>query len=423
MNEVGARHLAETLKRMPAPRLLRNTNGTLGHRSNDALGPFTKRAARLDSERLIEVTQGVATELNVCIGVRWHDDERIAGIAGLTVQLNHAAAFRQHAMASENGGEPSLVELAGRMLDFESITTRVLLLGPAPAGSRASWITPAEAGEAVEKAIAGEPAETLWSHIDSERIEQFDKCYNPTAAARQIWANRANGMQTALKTDVHKIEAEYSGPTVQMDASVSPTAVIHDGAMIAMQVTVDDNATVGAHTKVGRHCKIGRGVRIGERCYMNVRAQVDDTATIGSRTTLEAEVKIRGGAIIGSNVRIGEKSEIGARTIIGAGTKVRKNVTIENNTIVEQNCEIGADSKVGKNVNIENQVFIGEHVTICNARIRSASAVPDESVIENDDEAEQLTIGIEQAKPEQDAADDGGQRPRGEGQPAGSDHA
>ena len=421
MNEAAARQLAQKLRRMPAPRLLRSPNGTLGHRSNDALGPFTKRAARLDSEQLIDVTQGVATEFNVCIGVRWHDGERVAGIAGLTVQLDQAGAFQHHTIASENGGKPSLVDLAGRMLDFGSITTRVLLLGPAPVGSRASWITPAEAGEAVEKAIAGEPAKTLWSHIDTKRIEQFDKSYHPTASAHRIWANRAKGMQGAPQTDVDRIEAKYSGPMVPTSASVSPTAIIHDGAVVEILTTVHDNATVGAHTKVERHCIISTGARVGERCHLGGGVHIDDTATVGSRTRLHSRVMIRVGAIIGSNVQIGEKSEIGPRSIIGAGTKVHSNVRIENSTIVERNCEIGNNSKIGKNVKIENEVVIGRGVTISNARIRSASAVPDDSVIRNDTDADQFTIGIDQAKAEQRTPDDKGKTPHGEGQPTASE--
>jgi len=182
---------------------------------------------------------------------------------------------------------------------------------------------------------------------------------------------------------------------------VHASAVIHDSAQIAENVTIgphvviDQNVQIGEGTKIIASVSVGPGVIIGKECTLYPGSVVRELCTLGDRVILQpgaiigscgfgytpdpktgkhTKLEQLGTVILGDDVEIGANSTIDrARfktTLIKKGTKIDNLVQIahnvelgENNIIVSQS-GIAGSSKLGNNVCLGGQSGVVGHVSI-----------------------------------------------------------
>ena len=183
-------------------------------------------------------------------------------------------------------------------------------------------------------------------------------------------------------------------------AGIHPTAVIHESAHIAPDVSVgpyaviDENVRVNSGSFIGAHTFLGPRVSIGTDCHLHPHVTIRERCVIGNRVILQP------GCVIGScgfgytnneqghyvkleqtgNVVIEDDVEIGANscvdrarfksTRISRGSKIDNLVQIAHgvslgpdNCFVAQ-CGIAGSASTGKRVLIAGQSGITGHVSI-----------------------------------------------------------
>ncbi len=181
---------------------------------------------------------------------------------------------------------------------------------------------------------------------------------------------------------------------------IHPTAIIHETAKLASDITVgpyaviDANAEIGKGTTIGPFAYVGSSVSIGEYSTLYPHTVIREFCSLGNRVTLQP------GAVIGScgfgfttsktgehtkleqlgNVIIEDDVEIGANstidrarfktTRIGKGTKidnlvqVAHNVEIGKHNIICAQTGIAGTTKTGRNVMMGGQVGVVGHLEI-----------------------------------------------------------
>jgi UDP-3-O-[3-hydroxymyristoyl] glucosamine N-acyltransferase len=181
---------------------------------------------------------------------------------------------------------------------------------------------------------------------------------------------------------------------------IHPTAVIHETARIAPNVTIgpysviDRDVTIGEGTIIEAHVSIGFDVKIGKNCHFYPGSIVREKCEIHDRVILQP------GAVIGSCgfgfipnalghyqkleqlgiVILEEDVEIGANTTIDRSrfkaTILRKGTKIDNLCQIAHNVQVGehnviaaqtgiaGSSKTGKHVMLGGQVGIVGHVEL-----------------------------------------------------------
>lgn len=182
---------------------------------------------------------------------------------------------------------------------------------------------------------------------------------------------------------------------------IHPTAIVHEGATIAENVTigpyavVDAEAVIGEGTSLAPFSFVGAGSLIGKDCTLHPHAIVREHCQIKDRVILQP------GAVIGScgfgyttdakgehqklhqlgNVILEDDVEIGANATIDRSrfktTRVGKGTKIDNLVQIAHNVELGdhnllaaqtgiaGSTKTGRNVMMGGQVGVVGHLEIC----------------------------------------------------------
>lgn len=193
-----------------------------------------------------------------------------------------------------------------------------------------------------------------------------------------------------------KLLEESAGP-----ATIHPTAIIAENALLAPGVAVgsyaviEAGAVVGAETLIGSGAVIGAGVRIGTGCRIYPRVVIYPGVALGDRVVIHAGAVLgadgfgyvrdeatreylqfpqQGTLIIEDDVEVGANSTIdrGAleTTRIGRGVKIDNLVHIGHNVRIGQNVVIAAQTGIsgstviGDGAIIGGQVGIGDHATV-----------------------------------------------------------
>jgi len=183
-------------------------------------------------------------------------------------------------------------------------------------------------------------------------------------------------------------------------SGIHPTAVIHETAHLAEDVTIgpyaviDANTEVGSGTFIGPFVSIGTHVQIGKNCTLHSHSVVREYCALGNNVILQP------GAVIGScgfgyttcesgmhtklqqlgNVIIEDNVEIGANTTIDRArfktTRICKGTKIDNLVQIAHNVEIGeynilcaqtgiaGTTKTGRSVLMGGQVGVVGHLEI-----------------------------------------------------------
>jgi UDP-3-O-[3-hydroxymyristoyl] glucosamine N-acyltransferase len=193
--------------------------------------------------------------------------------------------------------------------------------------------------------------------------------------------------------------------TAEGSPIIHPQAVVHPGACIGGDTTIDRFAVIGANTVIGARCRIAAGVVIGASCrigddvVLHPRVVIYDDTVIGDRVTVgprsvigadgfgyrfqrgrHVKVPQLGNVVIGADVEIGAGAAIdrGAfgSTTIGAGTK------IGNLSQIAHNCRIGRHNQFANQVGIGGSTCTGENVVLGDqAGIKDHMDIGDDTVL------------------------------------------
>lgn len=174
--------------------------------------------------------------------------------------------------------------------------------------------------------------------------------------------------------------------------TISPFAVVGDGAIIGERVFVGPGAVIGEGVMIGADCCIHANVTIYAHCLLGEKVIVHSGTVIGADGYGYA-VNERGEHIKRPQVgivRIEDDVEIGANscidratfgeTVIGRGTKIDNLVQVAHNVEVGENCllvsqvGISGSTVLGRNVVMGGQSATAGHVRIADQTMIAARA-------------------------------------------------
>ena len=246
-----------------------------------------------------------------------------------------------------------------------------------------------------------------------------------TSAASAIIAGRfaVSGTKPFLICDQPRLAfaraAQFLHANKRGSGTIHATAVVHDSAKLANDVTVEEYAVVRERAVIGDQSRVGAGAIIAEGVVVGSFCEIYPNVTIYPGCRLRDRVIVHAGTILGSDgfgyvrdrssgkyqkfpqigrLEIEDDVEIGANctvdrgaldvTRIGRGTKVDNLVHIGHNAIIGENVVIAAQTGVSGSAIIENDVVIGgqvgiaDHVRIQEGTILGAqSGIPSKKVI------------------------------------------
>lgn len=176
-------------------------------------------------------------------------------------------------------------------------------------------------------------------------------------------------------------------PQPQVEAGISPHAVISESAQIAKSAEIGAWVTIGEKVKIGERviihpgCTISDQVEIGEDSVLYPRSTIYSRCVIGKRVILQA------GVVIGSDgfgnvkdngewlsipqigrVVIEDDVQIGANTTIDRGTLndtlIKQGARLDNQIQIAHNVEIGRNTAIAGCVGIAGSTVIGSDCLI-----------------------------------------------------------
>jgi UDP-3-O-[3-hydroxymyristoyl] glucosamine N-acyltransferase len=245
-------------------------------------------------------------------------------------------------------------------------------------------------------------------------------------AAAVIAGDFASNGQLAkplLITPHPRLAFARAGVWLQTSEQVAPaphaSAVIHPGARVAKNVSIEERAVIRDRVSIGEGTRIGAGCVVGPNVTMGRNCQLYPNVTVYPGVQLGDRVMVHAGAVLGSDgfgyVRdaktgryekfpqvgrliLEDDVEIGANSTVDRGaldvTRIRRGTKIDNLVHVGHNVEIGEDvviaaqtgvsgsSVIEDGVIIGGQVGIADHVRIESGAILGAqSGIPSKKII------------------------------------------
>ena len=211
-----------------------------------------------------------------------------------------------------------------------------------------------------------------------------------TAAARIVVERPHDAMLTVIprlyraaarEPGVHSTARLGRGVTLGSDVTISPYAVVGDGAAVGDRAWVDAHAVVGAGVTIGSDSRIFPSATLYSGTTVGSRVVIHAGARIGSdgfgyvfRNGIHDKIPHVGRCIIEDDVEIGANTTIDRGsiddTIVGAGTKIDNLVHIAHNVRVGRLCLIMAQvgvagsARIGDGVVIAGQAGIGGHAAL-----------------------------------------------------------
>lgn len=176
-----------------------------------------------------------------------------------------------------------------------------------------------------------------------------------------------------------KIATLFDRPSNSVQMGIHPTAVIAEGATIAVNVSVGPHCFIDSGAVIDTNAVIGPGCIIGRDCHVGAYSKLVARVTLVTRVKLGQHVLVHPGAVIGAE---------------GFGLAFDKSQWLKipqmGGVIVGDNCEIGANCTIDRgaledtiledDVHLDNQiqiahnVFIGAHTAMAGCSAVAGSA-------------------------------------------------
>lgn len=172
----------------------------------------------------------------------------------------------------------------------------------------------------------------------------------------------------------------------EKERTVSPSAIIEDGAMIGENVSIGPFTFISSETDIGNDCVIGSNVTIKGKVHIGNRTVIQSGAVIGEdgfAFTKNDEkltfVKHYGGVWIGDDVSIGSNTCVVRGTI--DDTVIKNMAKIDNLCHIAHNALIGERVEIVASSTIMGSVSIGDDTWVATSMIRDQRKVGSNSVI------------------------------------------
>lgn len=172
---------------------------------------------------------------------------------------------------------------------------------------------------------------------------------------------------------------------------VAATAIVHETASVAADVTIADHVVIGAYCRIAAGVSIAANTVIEDHVCIGEHSRIAANVTIGHHTQIGSHVHIHSQASIGSDgfgyaphqtdagfawekiaqlgkVVIGDKVRIGANTCIDRGalgdTIIGNGVIIDNLVQIAHNVQIGDHTAIAACTGISGSTKIGKHCVL-----------------------------------------------------------
>ncbi len=150
---------------------------------------------------------------------------------------------------------------------------------------------------------------------------------------------------------------------------IHPSAVIHDTAEIA------DNVTIGPNSVIGQHCKVGQGTIIAPNVVLQEYVTLGENCKISPMAVLGGEpqdLKFKGEV---SYVTIGNNTQIREGVTVNRASGEGLTTSLGNDCLLMAYAHMGHNVQVGNGVILINAVQIGGHVTVDDFSVISSTTV------------------------------------------------
>jgi UDP-3-O-[3-hydroxymyristoyl] glucosamine N-acyltransferase len=162
-------------------------------------------------------------------------------------------------------------------------------------------------------------------------------------------------------------------------AAVSPTALVEDGAVLGVGVSIGHFAVVEAGAVLGDGCRVGHHavVRAGSKLGADVR--LDEGAVVGKRPMRAARSATTGANADLPPAEIGDGTLIGAYAVVYAGCQIGQRVLVADGATVREDVTVGDETIVGRGVAVENGCRVGARCKLeTNAYLAAFTTVEDD---------------------------------------------
>ncbi len=269
------------------------------------------------------------------------------------------------------------------------------------------------------------PGDLTWV-VDRQHAAQLSEC---RASAVLLRSGFKNGQLSAIVCDqpelgISKVLGCFMPPLPHPPVGVDPTALIADGATLALETAIGPRvliqrdvaigrrsiihagAVIAMETQIGEDCIIWPNVVIRERCRIGNRVVIHPNTTIGADgfgynfdETHFRKIPHIGTVRIEDDVEIGANSCIDrgkySETVIGRGTKIDNLVQIAHNVRIGENCcivsqvGIAGSTELGDFVTLAGKVGVKDNIRI-GSQVQAAAC----SCIAGDVEDGQIVVGV-----------------------------
>ncbi|MCM3871875.1 MAG: UDP-3-O-(3-hydroxymyristoyl)glucosamine N-acyltransferase [Pyrinomonadaceae bacterium] len=198
-------------------------------------------------------------------------------------------------------------------------------------------------------------------------------------------------------------------PQKRREPFIHPTAVIGEGANIALTAYIGPHVSIGEHSTIGTGTRIEAGVVVGDYVTIGIDCVLHPNVTLYDGVTIGDNVVLHAGVCVGADgfgyvrddvgyhkfpqvgtVVIEDDVEIGAHTCIDRGslgrTRIGRGTKLDNQIHVGHNCDIGervviaAQTGISGSVTIEDdcviggQVGFGDHIRVQSGAVIGSKA-------------------------------------------------
>jgi len=140
--------------------------------------------------------------------------------------------------------------------------------------------------------------------------------------------------------------------------NIHPTAIVHEGAQLGVDVEVGPYSIVGPHVKVGDRTKVMPQVFLDGRTTFGAECTIFPFASIGSQTQ---DLKFKGGM---TYVEIGDKTTLREYVTVNSGTADGEVTRVGSNCHIMAYCHVAHGCKVGNRVIMANLASLSGDVLV-----------------------------------------------------------
>lgn len=144
---------------------------------------------------------------------------------------------------------------------------------------------------------------------------------------------------------------------------IHPTAIIHDGAQLGVDV------------RIGPFCVIGPKVSLGDRTHLLSHVVIDGNTEIGEACIVHPYAYLGG-----PPQHLAHKGEE-TRLVIGARNQIRENVTMHTGTVLDQGLtQVGSDGLYMVGSHVAHDCMVGNRVVMANSAALGGHVKIDDAV-------------------------------------------